>query len=123
MAVDHCCQLTSLLLSALEHGTTKIKGTGLVWEQGSVDSHGGNGLQNPRASGSELSGKEASYRCTQESLSMASQKHTFKYSRNASGSGPAHKFQKSWKGSEVGAVSECYHYSETDDSNSTHSCL
>lgn len=49
----------SLLLSALEHGIIKIKGTGPVWEQGSVHNHGGNGLGNPGTLGSELSGKGA----------------------------------------------------------------
>lgn len=49
----------SLLLSALEHGLIKIKGTGPVWGQGSVYNHGGNGLGNPGTLGSELSGKGA----------------------------------------------------------------
>lgn len=61
MAVGHWCRLMSLMFPARrEHGIIKIKGTGPVWEQGSVCSHSGNGLGNVGALGSELSGKGAS---------------------------------------------------------------
>lgn len=63
MAVGHWCRLMSRLLPSLEHGIIKTKGTGPVWEQGSVYRSSGVGLENPRASGFRAFW-ERSYRCT-----------------------------------------------------------
>lgn len=51
------------LLPALEHGIIKIKGTGPVWEPGSVHRSGREELESPRDSGFRGFWKR-SYRCT-----------------------------------------------------------
>lgn len=113
MAVGHWCRQMSLLLPALEHGIIIIKGTGPVWEQGSVYRSGRKKLEN---SGKVATGayKKATASLSRSKLvdieeTLLVQDLTIR--------------TNSWEGGEVGDVGGCYHYSETDGSNSTHSCF